>query len=162
MGWILGGMLTASLACGGNGGNGSSDGGPPTQPPNPCATPSTSYGASISARPGDSCISSIVVPVQFCDEKIPCVIDVNANGTLDLPTNVTCASFSVTGCTTRGGDCTYTSDGQSFTESFEITFAEEGVAATGTVSVTGMGNGVAGMGSGPSCSSTYDVSASRP
>ncbi len=79
---------------------------------------------------------------------------VNADGTISLPTNMTCASFTVTGCTTRGSDCTYTSNGESLTETFEITFAEEGIAATGTISIKGMGDG-------QSCSSTFNMTATR-
>lgn len=156
MGWIVGAMMTASLACGGKGGNGSSDGGPSLQPPNQCATMNGTYSAGLSEQPGGTCGS--YVPSPFCQkgasEVSPCEMKVNADGTIDLPTNMTCASLTVTGCTTRGSDCTYTSNGESFTENFETTFAESGIAATGTISITGMGDG-------QSCSSTFNVTATR-
>lgn len=163
MGLILGATMTAFVACGGKGGNSSGDGGPSLQPPNHCATMNGTYSATQSQQPGGTCLS--YVPSPFCQkgasEVSPCEMKVNADGTIDLPTNMTCASFMVTGCTTRGSDCRYTSDGQSFTENFEITFAEEGIAATGTLSITGTGNGVTGTGNGQACSATYGVTATR-
>jgi hypothetical protein len=147
-------MMTASLACGGKGGNGSSNGGSSTQPANPRATQNATYSALLTLQPGETCGGPIVLPAHYCDQKNPCEIKVNADGTINLPTNVTCASFTVTGCTTRGSDCTYTSNGESFTEDFETTFAEEGVAATSITSIKGMGNG-------QSCSSTYSVASTR-
>lgn len=157
MDWILGGMMTASLACGGKGGNGSSNGGGPSmQPPNQCATMNRTYSVGLSEQPGGTC--AFYVPSPFCQkgasEVSPCEMKVNADGTIVLPTNMSCASFTVTGCTTRGSDCSYTSNGESLTENFEATFAESGVGATGTLSITGVGDG-------PSCSSTFDMTATR-
>ncbi len=136
---MVGGMMTLFLACGGGQGR---------------ERVQRRWSAHAARQP-------LRIDGLHCDEKTPCEIEVNADGTLDPPANVACASITVTGCTTRGTDCTYTSNGQSFTENFEITFAEESVAATGTTSITGMGNGVTGTVPGQSCSSTYDVSATR-
>lgn len=148
MGWILCGMMAASLACGGKDGNGSSDGGPSAQRPNPCATMNRAYALAVSMQPGGTCNQP-----PFCD-KLPCDISVNADGTISLPTNLTCASFTVTGCTTRGSNCTSMGNGESLTGTFEMTFSGEGITATGTISVTGTVNG-------QNCSSTYNVSALR-
>jgi len=154
MAWILGGMMTASLACGCKGGNGTSNGGSSTQPANPCATKNATYPAVISEQPGGTCHN---MPSQFCEKPEPgasCEIKVNADGTINLPTNISCASLTVTGCRTRGNDCTYTSNGYSFTENFQTTFAESGIAAAGIIFVTGTDDG-------QSCASTYDVTATR-
>jgi len=98
------------------------------------------------------------MPSQFCEKPgpgAPCEIKVNADGRINLPTNIRCASLTVTGCRTRGNDCTYTSNGYSFTENFQTTFAESGIGAVGSIFVTGTGDG-------ESCSSTYDLTATRP
>lgn len=141
-GWIACGALLASMACS-SGGTGSGSNGSSTQPANPCATKNATYLEMVSQQPGGT-----------CGQVNSQVINVNADGTITLPTTITCASLTVTGCTTRGSDCTYTSNGDSFTENFETTFAQDGSSATGVLSISGMGNGA-------SCSSTYDMTATR-
>jgi hypothetical protein len=130
--------LGVCVGCGG-----SSNGGPSSEAANPCATPNSTYLETLTEQAGGTCGA---VPSQ--------VINVNADGTIALPTSITCASATQTGCTARDSGCTFSNQGISFSETFETTFASDGSSAMGILTLSGMGNG-------ESCSSTYDVSIVR-
>ena len=121
----------------------SSSSGPERAPANPCATRNATYIESCTETSGN-CPS---IPQQ--------VINVNPDGTITLPTPISCATVTQTGCTARDSDCTFsTSNGTQGTETFETTFASDGSSATGVITVT-LTNGSA------SCTGTYECMMTR-
>ncbi|HEY2516483.1 MAG TPA: hypothetical protein VGI39_36685 [Polyangiaceae bacterium] len=117
---------------------GSSSSGPATEPANPCATKGASYLETFTEQFGN------------CGPLAAQTIDVSATGTVTTPIKVTCASASLSGCAAHNSDCTFSNQGNDFTESFDVTFAADGSSATGSLTITGKGN--AGM-----CTSTYKI-----
>ena len=120
--------------------SGSSSGGASTEQANPCATKNATYLLTFTEQPGGTCGP---IPSQ--------VLNINPDATITSSASITCASGSESGCTARGTDCTWTSQGYSFTETYETTFASDGSSAKGVATITGTGNG-------QSCASTYDTS----
>ena len=110
---------------------------------NPCATPGASYLATFTELSGGT-----------CGTISPELENINPNGTITSTVEITCASSSQDGCTTRDTDCTWSADGFTFTGTSEATFYQDGSYATGIESITGVGDG-------QSCVSTYDVSLVR-
>jgi hypothetical protein len=110
---------------------------------NPCATRNATYLETGTEQPGGTCGP---FPSQ--------VVNIGADGSLTLPSSISCASFSQDGCTARATDCTFSSQGYDFTETFETTFASDGSSAQGILTISGTGHG-------QTCSSTYDVTMTR-
>ena len=130
-------VLLAVTACGSGGSGGAS--GTTNEQANPCATKGASYLETLTEQAGGTCgaITSQVV-------------NINSDGTLTTSTPITCAHVSQTGCTAQDTDCTFTSMGYNFTETFDVTFASDGSSAHGLITISGSGNGM-------SCTSTYTV-----
>jgi hypothetical protein len=120
----------------------SNSSGTSTPSANPCATKNATYLETLTQVSGN------------CGPIASQVVNISAEGTVVLPAQVTCASLTETGCTTRATDCTLTTQGVTFTETFESTFASDGSSATGIVTLTGSANG-------GSCTSTYDITMTR-
>jgi hypothetical protein len=109
---------------------------------NPCATPNSTYLQTFTEVSGN------------CGPIPSAITNINADGTITQTTSITCANVTQSGCTARDTDCTWSSSGFSYSETFETTFAQDGSSATGLATLTGMGNG-------QSCSETYNLSLVR-
>ena len=79
---------------------------------------------------------------------------VDSNGTITGSVAISCATISQSGCTAHDSDCTWTSQGYSFTTTTDVTFASDGSSATGLETVSGSGNG-------QSCTRTYQLTMTR-
>ena len=113
---------------------------------NPCATPGANYLETFAALDGGTCGALATITIQ-----------VNADGTIALQQGLSCASVTVTGCTTLETDCTFSDQGTGWTQTLSLTFASDGSSATGTFSATSTAMGLGAM----PCSGTYDVTAPR-
>jgi hypothetical protein len=133
--------IAALTAC--SSGSGTSGNGSGSEPANPCATKGASYLETLTEQAGGTCgtVSSQVV-------------NVNSDGTITTSTPITCAHVSQNGCTAQDTDCTFSSMGYDFSETFDVTFTSDGSSAMGLVTISGSGNG-------QSCNSTYNVSVTR-
>jgi len=107
-----------------------------------CATPSASYLEVITQTSGN------------CGAVANQVVNVNADGTITLPTTVTCATNAQNGCTLNRSDCTDTVSGTTCTSNSTVTFASNGSGASGTLSET------CTQGSA-SCASSYSITLTR-
>jgi hypothetical protein len=140
--FFLGGVLLSVAGCSSSSspssGNTSS-----SEIANPCATKGASYVESFVEQQGGTCgpISNVLV-------------NVNSDGTITTSTPITCAHVSQNGCTAQDTNCTFSSNGFDFTETFDVTFADDGSSAHGVVTISGSGKG-------QSCTSTYDVTFTR-
>jgi hypothetical protein len=134
-GLVLLGICVGTVACSSTSGTG-----PGTETANPCATPGASYLESFVEQSGGTCGA---IPSE--------VVNINPNGTLTTATPITCAKVTQTGCTAQDTDCTFSSMGYNFTNTFDVTFASDGSSASGVATITGSGNN-------QSCASTYNIS----
>jgi hypothetical protein len=117
--------------------------GPSSEPANPCATKGASYLETLVEQAGGTCgpITSQVV-------------NINSDGTITTSTPLSCAHVSQTGCVAQDTDCTFSSMGFDFSETFDVTFTSDGSSASGLITLSGSGNG-------QNCASTYDVTFAR-
>jgi hypothetical protein len=108
---------------------------------NPCATPGATYLFHFVEHPGGNC-----GPVP--DE----IVNVNSDGTLS--SSVSCENITQDGCTARDTGCMTSSNGIDCSVTTDVTFAKDGSSASGLE--TAMCSN-----SAASCTSTYDVTATR-
>lgn len=119
-----------------------SDPGPIKILANPCATPGSTYY--------ESCVEESGTCGPIPDQ----VININTDGTITSKVNISCAEETQNGCTARDTDCSFSSNGFSFNETFETVFAKDGSTATSLATMTGNGHGQI-------CVSTYKCSMTR-
>ncbi len=109
---------------------------------NSCATPGASYVETFTQTSGN------------CGPLASQVINISAGGSVTLPTTISCASSTQTGCKIQNSDCTYSANGFNYTFSSSLTFASDGSSASGVYSVSGTGMGM-------SCASSYAINEQR-
>ncbi len=119
-----------------------------------CGSGSSSPQANPCATAGATYLETLTQTSGTCGPIASQVVNVSPDGTLTLPTSISCASTNQTGCTARDSDCAFTSQGFDFTETFSVTFAKDGSSAAGVLSLSGTGMGM-------SCSSSYKVTFTR-
>jgi hypothetical protein len=108
---------------------------------NPCATPGATYLFHLVEHPGGTC-----GPVP--DE----IVNVDSDGTTS--TSVSCDDITQDGCTARNTGCMSSMNGVDCSVTTDVTFAKDGSGATGLETATCSN-------SSASCTSTYDVTATR-
>jgi hypothetical protein len=126
-------LLFALLVAGCSGSSGPSD-----HSANPCATPGATY-VEVFTQTSGNCGP---IPNQ--------VINVSPGGDVTASSTISCASSNQNGCTATGSDCTFTSQGFDFTETYSTTFASDGSAAMGVLSLSGNGMGMSATACTPS------------
>jgi hypothetical protein len=122
------GLLFALAACGGSS----------NPEANSCATKGATYLVTFTEVSGN------------CGPVASQIVNVNPDGTITNPNNITCAGSSVQGCTINNNACTYSSQGYNVTFTTSVTFSSDGASASGLESFSISGAG--------SCTETYRVS----
>lgn len=110
---------------------------------NPCATPDSTY------------IQSSVELSGNCGALPNVIVNINPDGTITFPSNISCQTQVQDGCTARDSDCYFGNNGISCQESFETTFAQDGSSAQGLLTLS------CSTSNGQNCTSTYSISMVR-
>jgi len=109
---------------------------------NPCATPGATYYQHSTELSGN------------CGSMPDVIVNINQDGTITFPSNISCATQEQNGCTAHDTDCSFGNGDVSCQESFDTTFADDGSSANGLLTLS-CDNG------SQSCISTYSISMTR-
>ena len=115
----VGAVALIGVACGGS----------PPPGVNPCATRGATYLATFTEVFGN------------CGPIPSQVITVNPDGTITTSVNPNCGISSVEGCTVTNSNCTWSAQGVNFLSTYSVTFASDGMSASGIATLSALSGG---------------------